>query len=341
MSLQFLNPQPQPSRSQRTAPREVAILIPAYNPGAALELLVARLTYAGVPAILLVDDGSCGACQKLFARLAANPRVHLLRHAQNLGKGAALKTGIRYFLEHLSHYKGVVTADADGQHAAEDVLRVARCLHKSPHLAILGARTFHLLPDPIPAARASGGPLRAAETAQAAAADWASTSAPPLRSVLGNRISAALFRALTRVPLADAQTGLRALPTTALAGLLPLPGTRYEFEMSVLLHLVRSGHPIAEQPIHTVYAEENAGSHFRPLVDSARVLFALLRPAAGVLSRDRCSAEQRTEGPRQRTPAPSGRPVPGSPRAPGPSPQRRSSLPPTAAAPPSPTPAQD
>lgn len=243
------------SRLTPAAPRDIAVLIPAFGPADSLIDLVDRLSDAGVPAILLVDDGSPAAAQPLFELLAANPRVHLLRHSQNLGKGSALKTGIRYFLDHLAHYKGLVTADAGGQHAADDVVRVARALHRSSRLVIVGSRNFDLPLYPSP-------PL----------------DLPPLRSLLGNRVVAALFRWMTGVPLADTQCGLRGMPSSVLPTLLKLPGTRYEFEMSVLLWVAQTHHPLAEQPIRTIYGNGGANSNFRPVRDSARVLRALFAP---------------------------------------------------------------
>jgi glycosyltransferase involved in cell wall biosynthesis len=236
----------------RLMPRDIAVLIPAYKPSEGVIDVVDRLSDAGVSTVILVDDGSPERFQALFDLLGQNPRVHLLRHPSNLGRGAALKTGIRYFIEHLGHYKGLVTADADGQHAPDDIIRIARALNRSPRLAIVGARafTFPLLPEH-----------------------------PPLRSVFGNRITSALFRWTTRVPLTDAQSGLRALPASTLPGLLELPGMRYEFEMLALMHLARTRQPLAEQPIRTLYDPKNPTSNFRPIRDSLRVLRALFSRA--------------------------------------------------------------
>ena len=240
----------------RLTPRDVAVLIPAYQPTEALIDLIDHLTDAGVPAILLVDDGNSASSQPVFELLAQNPRVHLLRHEANLGKGCALKSGMRYFLEHLGHYKGLVTADADGQHASDDVVRLARALHRSPRLAIMGARNFDL-------------PIHPGDH----------PTLPPLRSLLGNRFTSALFRWSTGIPLSDAQSGLRALPTTLLPALVQLPGSRYEFEMAMLLYIARTHHPLAEQPIRTLYIAGNPTSHFRPISDSVRVLRALFAPS--------------------------------------------------------------
>lgn len=241
-------------RILRQAPRDIAVLIPAYQPTDALIDLTDKLSDAGCPAILLVDDGTPGGYEPLFELLAQNPRIHLMRHPQNLGKGSALKTGIRYFLRHLRHYRGLVTADADGQHSPDDVIRIARALHRAPRLAIIGARSFDLPLYP-----------------------GAHPELPPFLSLLGNRITSALFRWITGVPLTDAQSGLRALPTPLLPKLVELPGTRYEYEMSVLLYVARTHHPLAEQPICTLYDPGNPSSSFRPLRDSVRVLRTLLR----------------------------------------------------------------
>jgi glycosyltransferase involved in cell wall biosynthesis len=243
---------PLPSRLSQPAPPRVAILIPAHEPGETLEYLIDSLIEAEVPAIIVVDDGSRAMHRRVFERIAHLPSVHVLRQTQDRGKGMALKTGMRYFLEHFSHYTGLVTMDAEGQHCADDVLRVARTLHKAPRLAILGARSFSGLRRGDLKGRISRSRL------------------------LGNRLMAFLFRAFTGVPLSDAQTGLRGLPTSLLPRLLDLPGSRYEYEMAMLLHIARSGHPLAEQPVRMVSDAENAGSQFRPVIDSARVICAML-----------------------------------------------------------------
>src|SRR5439155_8963512 len=117
-----------------------AVLIPAYSPGDALVHLVHRLAQSEARAVLVVDDGSGPGYADRFDRLEHIPKVHLLRHAINLGKGAALKTGINYFLCTFPQLAGVVTADADGQHTAEDVLRVGVSLLARTDSLILGTR---------------------------------------------------------------------------------------------------------------------------------------------------------------------------------------------------------
>ena len=107
--------------------RSTVVLIPAWNPAEDLCSFVAGLLGVGFSAVVVVDDGSDSSCRRVFDSLNGSG-VHVLRHAVNLGKGRALKTGFNFVLDSLPHLQGVVTADADGQHRVEDVVRVADAL---------------------------------------------------------------------------------------------------------------------------------------------------------------------------------------------------------------------
>src|SRR5437588_10236738 len=127
-------------RCLSTAPSRIAILIAVHEPTPALTSLLERLVEAEAPAVILVDDGSSSSRHWILERAAMEPQVHLVRHGRKLGRGAAIKAGIRYFLDHLGHYIGLVPADAKGQRGPDDIIREARALHRSTELAILGAR---------------------------------------------------------------------------------------------------------------------------------------------------------------------------------------------------------
>ena len=217
-------------------PERLAVLIPAWNPGAELTSLVETLIQMGCRTVLVVDDGSSAGAQPVFQRLREMPAITLLRHAHNHGKGCALRTGFQEFLRAWPDYDGVITADADGQHAPEDIARVAAALAASPTRIILGARPF--------------------------------PSTMPWRSRLGNVLTRYAFRAATGVMLADTQTGLRGIPRTLLPELLTIPGDRYEYEMAALTHWCCQGCAPVEVPIQTIYHDHNRSSHFHPLRDS-------------------------------------------------------------------------
>jgi glycosyltransferase involved in cell wall biosynthesis len=205
------------------------VLIPARAPEKRLLDLVQELVAAGFGAVIVLDDGSPSSRAEIFDAAARIVGVHRLRHAVNLGKGRALKTGINYFLNELPEFTALVTADGDGQHTPADIVRVAQALPAAHGRAVLGSRLF-------------------AEDV-------------PLRSKFGNLLTRQVFRLATGTKLGDTQTGLRAFPRDLLAELLLLDGERYEYEMTVLAHICRSGRRPLEVPIETVYLDGNKSSH--------------------------------------------------------------------------------
>jgi glycosyltransferase involved in cell wall biosynthesis len=230
---------------QLAPPVQHVVLIPAYRPSAALVDLVSDLSARGMPAIILVDDGSGPGFRDVFDRASHFPGVQILRHAVNLGKGAALKTGINHALCVFPGLIGIVTADADGQHHPDDIVRVATALHQHPGALVLGSRTFD--------------------------------DAVPLRSRFGNLLTRKLTATLIGARLQDTQTGLRGIPASLAARLLPIDSRGYEFELEMLIAARQSGVPLVEIPIRTIYLPGNQSSHFNPLTDSMKIYFVLLR----------------------------------------------------------------
>lgn len=227
------------------SPFVYAVLIPAYRPSGALVEVVQALASLSGPPIVVVDDGSGPEYAAVFARVSAFPGVQLVRHAVNLGKGAALKTGINFALCHIEGLGGVVTADADGQHHSEDILRVGSALADEPGALVLGCRAF------------------AGEV--------------PLRSRFGNLLTSGVMHALLGRKISDTQTGLRGIPVALLERILRLEATGYEFELETLLAAHHLGLPIREIEIRTIYEDGNKSSHFNPILDSIKIYFVLLR----------------------------------------------------------------
>ena len=113
----------------------LVVIIPAFRPGQALVDLVRELSTQSWNAIVVVNDGSEARFDFFFDSVRGFSRVTVLTHAVNLGKGAALKTGIHHALRTIPGLIGLVTADADGQHAPEDIRRVGEALAADPSRA--------------------------------------------------------------------------------------------------------------------------------------------------------------------------------------------------------------
>lgn len=218
------------------------VLIPAYQPDGRLPGLVGDLVRE-LPGcrVLVVDDGSGPQYAQVFREASAHG-AEVVGHKSNRGKGVALRTGLAQAAE-LWPQADVVCADADGQHRPADIAAVARRVHATGHMT-LGVRRL--------------------------------TGPVPLRSRIGNAITALAFRLATGWRLGDTQTGLRGYPAEQTAWLAEVPGDRYEWELSALLRAHKLGLEVEEVEIATVYEPGNASSHFRPLRDSARIYAPLL-----------------------------------------------------------------
>lgn len=230
----------------KTGAKPVFVLIPAYQPSEKLLATVRSLVESpGVCGVVVVDDGSSMEYRPLFEEIENVDKAHVLRHITNLGKGAALKTGMNYGVCEFGDAIGVVTADADGQHRTEDILAVAEALRTRPDQLALGTRAFH-------------------------------GNVPP-KSQLGNNLTRLLMRLVVGQKISDTQTGLRGIPVRIIPRLLKLKSTGYEFELDMLLVCKYEHIGIVETSIETIYIDDNRSSHFNPIVDSMRIYFVLFR----------------------------------------------------------------
>ena len=231
---------------------QLLALIPAYCPGPDLVGLVSGLARESIfDGVMVIDDGSGPHCATIFRDIEVTTPARVVRHSANLGKGAALKTGLAHALATTPRLMGVVTADADGQHRLADIRRVGEVFRATPGKLALGVRDF--------------------------------VGDVPLRCRIGNLATRHVFRWVTGQLLSDTQTGLRGIPASLIRALLTLPSNRYEFETAMLLAATALGIPFLEQPIATLYASANGSSHFDPLLDSFRIYACLARHAMGRL----------------------------------------------------------
>lgn len=223
------------------------LVIPAYEPDQKLIALLTQLQHLtsrekGSPLpvpgnikVIIVDDGSSARYRPVFDKARLYGTV--LTHDKNLGKGQALKKAF-YYIRNFGSSGIIVTADADGQHCPEDILRMFQACAKNPGALIIGSRAM--------------------------------AGHVPLKSRLGNAITRHVFSLAAGVRVHDTQSGLRGFTSALLPFMCTVRGDRYEYEMNVLL----SGaprFPIVEIPIKTVYLDGNRSSHFHPVKDAVRI----------------------------------------------------------------------
>ena len=226
--------------------KNISILIPALNPDNKLVVLVDNLIKSGFTNIIVVDDGSNQECKSIFNDIGLKDQCRVLVHDVNIGKGRALKTGFNYILKSCKGCIGIVTADADGQHSSEDIMKVSRWLIENPTKLILGSRNFSKLNI-------------------------------PFRSRFGNIITRNVFGYLSGIKVTDTQTGLRSIPYEFIRRLINVDGEGFEYEINMLLECKKQGVQIDEVYIETIYLNDNKSSHFNPIVDSMKIYGVFLK----------------------------------------------------------------
>ncbi len=226
---------------------KVGFVVPAYQAKKSVSAVVRGLfaefpSESGAPLVLVVDDGSTDGTSEA-ARLAG---ARVVRHAQNQGKGAALRTGFNALIE--AGADAAVCVDADGQHPPQEAARLARD----------------------PAAR-SALLLGVRDLVKAGA---------PAANVFSNRFSNRFLSFAVGRTLSDTQCGLRRYPlpeTLALGGL----AQGYGYEAELILRAARLGWEIVEVPVRVIYPPESERmTHFHSVRDPARIVYRVLHTLA-------------------------------------------------------------
>jgi glycosyltransferase involved in cell wall biosynthesis len=213
-----------------------AFIIPVYNHAGTVAHVVKNAQALHFP-VFVVDDGSTDTTYDQIKEIAD---IQILRHQQNLGKGAAIMTG---FAAAATVADWAITIDADGQHYPEDALRLVAAIPQGMRPIVVGAR------EGMTAALGTHIP-------------WTSR--------FGRKFSNFWVWAAGGTILSDSQSGMRLYPLPE-AMLLTTKARRFQFEVEILVMARRKGLPVIETPVRVDY---NPGgkriSHFRPFVDFLR-----------------------------------------------------------------------
>ena len=219
---------------------EIVVVIPTLEPTTLLIDYANKLISKGFLHIIVINDGSSDKYDSIFKKLNQITECTVITHDKNRGKGAALKTGYQFIKDHFPECQGVITVDSDGQHAIEDVCKIAQKLATEKSCLLLGCRNFSL-------------------------------PSIPIKSKLGNRSSSVLFFMLYGKWIGDTQTGLRGFHTTLLDEMLQMPGERFEYEMEVIISCTLKKIPMEQVEIQTIYENNNESTHFQAINDSIRI----------------------------------------------------------------------
>lgn len=219
--------------------KDIFVVIPTLDPNEKIMEEFMEKLLKSFSNVLVVNDGSKEIHNKYFESLEKRGVIVLKNHI-NYGKGRSLKTALNYILNEYPKIKAIVTADSDGQHSVEDIIKVGKATIDNPHAYVLGARDFK-------------------------------KSNVPFKSRYGNIITRNVFKIFIGLNITDTQTGLRGMSPEVAKKFLDTSGERFEYESNTLIECKEKDIDIIEETIETIYINDNSESHFNPLKDSIRI----------------------------------------------------------------------
>jgi len=211
--------------------QSILVLVPAYNAAKYLPDLVPRLRqYVCNDNLLFINDGSSDDSVQILKEL----NVRHISFQTNRGKGAALRAGFDYAIEHC--YRSVLTLDADLQHLPEEVIRFFAL--DNGERVILGTRKI-------------------------------SRAIMPLERWLTNNLTSLIISIFSTQRVRDSQSGYRLIPVDLFKA-IQLKTVKFDFESEMLFKAGAVGARIAEVPVSTIY--EGSRSYINPFVDTGRFI---------------------------------------------------------------------
>lgn len=221
----------------------LAVVIPAFRAATTIARVIAQARQAAPDArMVVVDDGS----DDDTPAVATNAGADVITFPANRGKGAALEAGMANAVGQGAHV--IITIDADGQHEAAAIGRLAEPVRAGRADIALGAR--------------------------------ARTRIMPLGRRFNNWLSATLVSRAAGYDVPDAQTGFRAV-SRAVAERVRPSERRYDYELAMLLGALRAGFRVVSVPVTTIY--DGAASHFRALSDTWRMARVFARHGPDII----------------------------------------------------------
>src|SRR5436190_14059988 len=222
----------------------ILVAIPAFNEGPTIGSVVLKARQFASE-VIVVDDGSSDDT----AETAAMAGAHVIQHARNLGKGAAIRSAWLYAREYAP--EALVLIDGDHQHDPNDIPRLVKTILSGKSDLVIGVR-------------------------------WGKTSRMPIYRRVGKRaLDYATAAAAKKGLLTDSQSGYRVFSRRAVESLEPTEDG-LSIESQLLLEAQERSLRIEEVNIDSRYDLDgstiSAGKHGTSVLGRIIVLVSEKRP---------------------------------------------------------------
>jgi glycosyltransferase involved in cell wall biosynthesis len=193
----------------------LSVIIPCYNEKATIATIVKRVHAVAPEAeILIVDDGSRDGTREVLPELERQPNVRVMLHEKNMGKGAAIHTGIAAATGEI-----LLVQDADLEYDPRDYPALLRPIEEGQADVVYGSRFL-------------GGPRKTMMF-------W---------HMIANMLLTLMTNVMYNTILSDMETGYKVFKAEVIKN-VPLRARRFDFEPEVTAKMLKRRHYIYEVPI--------------------------------------------------------------------------------------------
>ena len=203
----------------------LTVIMPVFNERSTVAEVVRRMRAVELPftlQVIVVDDGSSDGSDKVL-RAIEDSTIRVLRHEHNLGKGAAIRTG-------LAEARGdlLLIQDADLEYDPEDWPKLLKPILDGKARVVYGSRFTGERKNMLPL-------------------HW-----------FGNRFLSLVTNMLYSSTLSDMETCYKLFDAQVLEG-ITIASNRFDFEPEITAKVLRRGHRIYEVPISYAGREPDEG----------------------------------------------------------------------------------
>jgi len=221
---------------------EVSVIIPVYNESLTIEEIVRRVNAQNIAGeILIVDDGSTDDTRQILESMDEAEEIRVIFHEQNLGKGAAVRTGI-----HNASGDVLLIQDADLEYDPRDYPSLLKPIEEGLADVVYGSRFLGAARRPV--------------------MFW---------HMVANKMLTFLTNVLYNTILTDMETGYKVFKKDTVEG-LNLKANRFDFEPEFTAKILKRKVRVFEVPIVFNPRDYNEGKKIG-IEDAFQAVWALIK----------------------------------------------------------------
>jgi len=226
---------------------KLSIIVPVYNEEKTVSKVLDELEVLNLgkikKEIVVVDDGSSDSTFNKVRRR----RIKLLQHSVNFGKGAAIRTGIKY-----STGDYIIIQDADLEYNPVFFKKLLAKIKDEKVDVVYGTRI-----NRFPNKKYEKNPTM-------------------LFHYLANRLFSLILSLLYQTWITDIETCYKLIPAKALRK-IKLSSNGFEIEVEITSKLLKEGYSITEVPIETDPRTYGEGKKFKTFRDGSRAFYSIFK----------------------------------------------------------------